>query len=468
MKDLHSSIQTWIRKKDYQSFDCFLIQQMGYTLDGKSDMDTRQKAYKVFCEKTSPVKLASVPTVKRWFGIGGYTVPGREVVFAVCFALGLDEKKTETFLIEGLREPSFQINDYLEIIYLYGFERGLTQKECDDMAAEYESRLDIDISYCRTHSTHELRKQYQVKKDLPRNEFLAWMVENAKFFKGYSQTVLDYFLHYKKLILDSMKEDAEIVLQTLLEETEFSQWKRRRFIREMNLETIRRFVYSKKKIDAELRTNILEMAQLVYSENEPNSSFIRELFSFNYGTLANTVKERSLFRMTEKRMSDLLGVAVQRERQMRSLLGIHTLQKMEGDAPCPETIRSLMAELDSGSDIPENISAAQAGEWLKNYQKKQKRRCLLIQRGDILPMVIYMVQRDYMKKISYDTDKYNADEVMKYFEEVANATLSTCNMALLNREFELDTLFYLCFQESEMYQLADVLDVLENERQHVK
>lgn len=65
-------------------------------------------------------------------------------------------------------------------------------------------------------------------------------------------------------------------------------------------------------------------------------------------------------------------------------------------------------------------------------------------------------------------DKYNAEEVIKYFEEVANATLSTCDMAPLNREYELDTLFYLCFQKTEMYSLADVLDILESERQLAK
>lgn len=468
MKDLQSSIQEWITKKGHRSFDCFLIQQMGYTLEGKDDTGTRQRAYREFCEKISHLNLASTPTMKRWFGIGGYAVPDRETVFSICFALELDEKQTEKFLVEGLKEPSFQINDYMEIIYLYGLERGLTQEECDDMAAEYEGRLDIDISFCRTHSTHELRKQYQVKKDLPRDEFLAWMVDNAKFFKGYSQTVLDYFSRYKKLILDSMKEDAEIVLQTLLEETEYFQWKRRRFIRETNLETIRRYIYSKKKIDAGLRENILEMAQIVYSETQPNTLLIRELFSFNYKVLSDIVKERNLFRMTEKRMSDLLGMAVQRERQMRSLFGVQALGKMDGEAPCPESICNLMTELGVDSNMMKTISVSQAGEWLKNYLKKQKRRCLLLQRGDILPMVIYMIQRDYMKKLSYDMDKYNAEEVMKYFEEVANATLSTCDMAPLNREYELDTLFYLCFQKSEMYSLADVLDVLENETQLAK
>ena len=464
MKDLQSSIQKWIMQKEYRSFDCFLINQMGYTIENKDDMETRKKAYREFCEKISPLNPASVPTMRRWFGIGGYSVPDRESVFAICFALGLDEKQTERFLVEGLKEPSFQINDYMEIIYLYGLEQGLTQKECDDMAAEYESRLDIDISFCRTHSTHELKKQYQVKKDLPPDEFLVWMIENAKYFKGYSQTVLDYFSRYKKLILDSMREDAEIVLQMLLEETEYFQWKRRRFIHKTNLETIRRYIYSKKEIDDGLRTSILEMAQVVYSEHRPNSLFIRELFSFNYEVLFNIVKERKLFRMTEKRMSDLLGIAVQRERQMKSLFGIQALEKMDGDALCPETIQSLISELDSSSGISPKISAARAGEWLKDYLKKQKRRCLLLQRGDILPMVIYMVQRDYLKNISYDMDKYNAIEAISYFEEVANATLSTCDMAPLNREYELDALFYLCFQETEMYSLADVLDIFENER----
>lgn len=461
MRDLQDSMKSWMEERDYQSFDCFLIRQMGYRLQDRVDMDTRRSAYHTFLSKISKPHPASAPTMKRWFGLGGFSVPGRETVFAICFSLGLDEKQTGIFLTEGLREPSFQINDYLEIIYLYGLEHGLSQEECDDLAREYESGLDIGVPFCRTHSTHELQKQYQSKKNLPKKEFLSWMVENAKFFKGYSQTVLDYFLRYKKLISESMREDAQIVLRTLLEETEYAAWKRRRFIRETNLETIRRFVYSKKTIDENLRENILEMARMSYSGEQPNALFIREMFSFRYEELPVFVKERGLFRMTEKRMSDLLSSALHRERYMRSVIGIHSLEKLRDEARCPGEVRRLLTELDADAAAFEQMSVGKAREWLTRYQKKQRRRCLLIQRGDILPLVVYMVQRNYMKEISYDMGRYSAEQAIRYFEEVANATLSACNMAPLHKGYESDALFYLCFQKTEMYFLADVLDMLE-------
>ncbi len=124
----------------------------------------------------------------------------------------------------------------------------------------------------------------------------------------------------------------------------------------------------------------------------------------------------------------------------------------------------MIREFDQDPGIPEQVSVSWAHKWLQQFQKKQKRRCLLLQRGDILPMVIYMVQKDYLKNISSDIRQYNREEAVRYFEEVANATLLSCNMALLNQEYDTDSLFYLCFQENDMYSLADVLDEIERQK----
>lgn len=448
--------------KRYQGFDCFLIRKMGYNLPDEEEASVRREAYRSFLAKTGHRELVSVPTMKRWFGIGGYAVPGREMLFSICFALGLNVAETEEFLLEGLKEPSFQINDYHEIIYLYGFEHSLSQEECEEMIAEYEEALDPGVSFDQTHSTHELRQQYQTSRRLPRKEFLAWMKENIHYFKGYSKTVLDYFQRYKRLILESVKEEAAKYLENLLEDTEYNSWKRRRFIRKTNLESIRRFIYSKKKIAPELRTSILELAQAAYSQSDPNSLLIRELFSMDYDALSVHAGDRRIHRMTEKRMSDLLGTAIQREKQMRAVGAAAKLEKRDPGEVCPEWIRLLIAELKGTGEEEGSMTAGQAYQWLRSYKKSQKRRCLMIQRGDLLPMIMYMTQEEYLKDISYDLDRYHAKEVQKRFEEIANATLLSCNMALLNKEYDLDSLFYLCFQESEMYSLVDVLDEIRN------
>ena len=206
------------------------------------------------------------------------------------------------------------------------------------------------------------------------------------------------------------------------------------------------------------------MAQIVYSENDPNSLFIRELFSLDYDTMLANADSHKVLRMTEKRMSDLLGMAVQREKQMRAVGAASHLEKKKPEEKCPDWIRLLVRELgNDGEGGP--MTAGQAYKWLQHYKKAQERRCLLIQRGDLLPMIMYMTQKDYLKRNSYDMDGYNAAEVVKSFEEVANATLSGCNMALLNKEYDLDSLFYLCIQKSEMYSLSDVLDEIRIQQQ---
>jgi len=465
-KELEQGISEWISNRSYQGFDVFIINKMGVKMEQLDDSDVRWHAYKIFLDKIGDANVASVPTMKRWFGIGGLAIPTREMLFSICFALGLDAKEAEEYLLKGLHEPSFQINDYLETIYLYGLENGLSQAECDEMAAEYEKKMENALPICHTRTTQELMSQYQTKKDLSKDEFLLWMNDNARYFKGYSKTVLDYLLRYKKLVIGTVREDAQIILTTLLEDTEFYAWKRRRMIRETNLKSIRRFIYSKKTIQEDLRKNILELAQIVYSDQELNSLFVRELFSFDYKILNKSIRSQFMVQMTEKRLSDLLGTAIQRERQIRAVQGCRALEGMDETSSCPEWIRTLIGELKE-AELPEEFSVIEAKGWLTDYQRIQKRRCLLVQRGDILPMVCHMAQKDYLKKIAYNMEQYDVLEAYRCFEEVANATLSACNMALLNNEYELDSLFSLCFQKSEMYTIYDVLDELRKQQSMV-
>ena len=48
----------------------------------------------------------------------------------------------------------------------------------------------------------------------------------------------------------------------------------------------------------------------------------------------------------------------------------------------------------------------------------------------------------------------------KRIEQFANAALTACNMAPIDRTYELDTALLTCFQPEEMYGYPDVLEVL--------
>jgi len=91
-------------------------------------------------------------------------------------------------------------------------------------------------------------------------------------------------------------------------------------------------------------------------------------------------------------------------------------------------------------------------------KKEQKRRCVVIQRSDILPLLLHASQYDYRKK--YKDKQYNAQEAKKYFVEFANTVLAVCSMTPINSLYELDTALLACFQPEEMYGYPDILEAL--------
>ena len=106
-------------------------------------------------------------------------------------------------------------------------------------------------------------------------------------------------------------------------------------------------------------------------------------------------------------------------------------------------------------------TVGEALERLYHEKKEQKRRCIVIQRSDLLPLILHAAQFCYRMET---TDKrYDAKEARTYFEQFANAALTACNMAPIDRTYELDTALLTCFQPEEMYGYPDVLEVLGKE-----
>ena len=218
-------IQEKIKKRNFIRFDTFIAGKMGYMLTKNEETDERRKlALKEFRKRTGRKNIATMPTIRRWFGINGYTKPSRDAVYEMCFAMGLNKEETEEYLIKGLGQPAFQVNDYREMIFLYGLENGIDYDTCILMMQKFETRLDIGFSTIKTHSTRELIKQYELRKNTDADSFLMWMCDNAEWFKGYSQTVLDYLLIYKHRVIDGIRRDEEKQMNMLLSETGYYRW----------------------------------------------------------------------------------------------------------------------------------------------------------------------------------------------------------------------------------------------------
>jgi hypothetical protein len=166
----------------------------------------------------------------------------------------------------------------------------------------------------------------------------------------------------------------------------------------------------------------------------------------------------SIRRMTGKHLSDLFNIPLQQERAIRLAQAGRALESMSDDKPCPEWIQLLGERYSKGRLQFRTIKEAR--DWVDEYAKEHRRRCLMVQRGDILPMILYVAQQDYIKSIGNQMEQYKASDARKAFEDLANSTLGACKMADLSEDYEIDVALLACFQKDEMHTYSDVLDVV--------
>lgn len=456
------------KRHAFLRFDSFIMEKMGYTYGGDEGAEKlRHQAFREFRQRTGRQDFASMPTMRRWFGMNGkYRRPSREHVYEMCFAMKLDREETEEYLTRGLGEPSFQINDYQELIFLYGIENKRTFEECIRMAQRFEKNLDVDYTTSKTHSTRELQKQFEINKHMESNDFLLWMIDRAEWFKGYSQTALTYLETYKNNIIKGIREEEKKRLNDLLREAGYEKWcsEREDIVHPNTRESIEKFV---KNYDSSFFYNvsesmgniIMELAKDVYSDKFTNIRLLSEVFApGETENEENEVIERipndSVKTMSEKYLSDLFHMPEHRELSIRIAQARRKLSELSEDEPCPEWGKTLIADI-----VPEPLhveTVAEGKQILDKAYQDNGRRCLTVQRGDLLPLIHTAAQQQYFKEHAGD---YQKDIAKKMFCEMANTTLNACNMMELSEEYELDTILLACYADKEMYSFNDVLSV---------
>ena len=224
---------------------------------------------------------ASFPTIRRWFGIRSVAVPAREQIFRIAFSLGCNVEQTNQYLVEGASQPSFQINDYTEMIAMYALENGWNWEKYQKIVEEYEGGLDDGTEILHQTNTQWLMQQFEYVKTLDEEQFMYWMWKQSGLFKGYSKTAQEFLTKYRQLVLEGMRNDAKNNLNFLLAESGFQTWKKRHFYRSSanELEQIKKYIRSNERsknpdISEHLAKNILELAKMAYSETGQNLSLI--------------------------------------------------------------------------------------------------------------------------------------------------------------------------------------------------
>lgn len=464
MKKINSLRVYWEKvqeERKFQDFDIFLVGKMLGVEAKNYTEEERREAYHIFRQKTNHYGFASLPTMKRWFGIGGIAKPKRVVIFEMAIIMGMSEEELQEYLSQGLREHFVQINDYQEMIFFYALMHHMSIDNCYEMMEKYESKLDCAIEILHTYSTMELAKQFQVKKDLTLDEFMCWMTENAGIFKGYSNTTLNYLIKYRRIILREVRNDMKGVLWEQLSQTNYEAWKKRPLRKMLEEgEMIRKFIYYNKNISDSQRKELLKLVQCVYFEDETNVRLLAAVYSIQHSKwkIKKADEKSVLHRMTEKRLSDLLNISVQKERELRLAQAERELSRMEkGEDPCPTKLQELIKGYNEEAKVD---CIDEARKWVQEARSEQGRRCVQVARGDLLPLVLHVAQHRYLESIQGNMESYDWKKAQAEFIELADQTMVACNMAKISTQWELDSILLACFQPDDLFSYADALEII--------
>ena len=457
-----AALQQVYRENHFLRFDEFIVCKFCDVLVGSNiTEEMRKTAFGQFQKRTDQADIASAVTMRRWFGLSGYAKPNRMHIYEMSFALHLDKEETGEYLTRGIGEPSFQISDYHEIIYLYGIENQLSFEKCQQMIHLFEKNLMVNQRLSTTRSTEQLWQKYEEQKELSVSEFLLFMADNTMYFKGYSNTALSYLLTYRDQVLKYIRKDAARQLEQRLSETDYEAWRKRQWLIEKKdpYRMIQKYLksHSGSGLSEDMIENIRELSKITYSTLSNNSLVRSELFC-DQPKGKTKVTGSDVHSMTMKHLSDLLNVANQKEIAVKVIAAMGQLEALPAEESCPAEVKELLKKLMKKDEI--DWKCGEAGEWLVAYDKEHKRRQLVVQRSDLLPFVLYVSQQRYIEQVEERGEMYDAAKARRMFRQAADDVLTACNMAPISEERELDAVLLTCYQEEEMYGYTDVLETL--------
>ena len=471
-----------LKKKKFPSFDSFIIEKMmGEPIQQEEiPIDVRTEACHRLSKKLGKKysEIAAFQTIQKWFGIHGYAMPGREVIFKLCFALGLSEKEVSDYLMRGICEPDFRMNDYIEVIFLYCFHHGMDYSAALDMVEEFERETPVETVLHHCNNTIALGDEFYANCDMNYETFLSWMMKNADEFKGYSMTSLEYFKELKSEILHEIREDAVCTLEDVLKETDFFTWEKKRKLRPKDRKKniyryIRTAVKRNKNCLSDVQAeHISELVKIAYMDVDSNAKLLVQLYDVILQRTEDQdyVKKRKSGKsgtvldinfMNDKHLSDLLNVMIHKDREIHLKILSRHLQEFGMEERCPEELRGYLQMY--GCPEEESVTVKSALVWLDNMWKKQGRRCIYIQRNDLLPLIQIVSLKRYIKKIGSFGD-YVAVEALNEFIYQANSILAACCMEPLNPDqYKMDAILCCCYQEEEYYFFSEILEILMGE-----
>lgn len=462
--DLKKQLLGLINESGHVSFCDFIVSKMlDVSTEQKFTKDDKRVAYHIFIEKIKDEYPASIPTMKRWFGVLEFSKPKREHILKIGFALNLTVSEVNEYLLVGNQEPELQVNDYREWVYMYGYENHKTYEECEKMISAFSHQLNLQHKLQQRSNTNNLKRYFDEIKNVDETMYVSWMIDHAELFKGYSATALHYFEKYKHQVFLCVKKDANNQLNELLAQTDYYTWKKTQVLStKSEHDKILQFVKQARRRKTrrypdEVMDGIVELSRIAYLEKESD----RFLLSVVYAPEVNAAKQYSfkkqpLYNMTIKHLSDLMNIARHKNCELQLLLIQVALEHYNPEDLCPKEIVNF--GLEQFQQSWEQSCVKDVLDWVLYKQKEGKRRQIVVSREDLLPLILYVSQHKYTEFCEQDNSEYNQKIAKQQFIDAANAVLNACCMTQINEEYLLDHLMMLCFQENEMYSYSDILE----------
>lgn len=415
-------------------------------------------AYKNCYHVIRHTKVVSRNTLRKWFGIEESILPKREQIIRLAFAAQFTVEELQEYLQEGILAPGIQINDYREVIFMYGLEHRCSYQDCLDMITLFERYVNQDTVILQRTHTEQLRELYQASHSLEPEAFLVWMCDHAQYFKGYSRVALKHFVELKTEIVEYVREDAEEELKGQLRELGYYEWARKKKLKEDDKGNIQEYIHniSRRKNSAMYvgqKKEISDLIRIAYMKKQTNRYFVRSIYN-QTGMNANKSQKY------EKILSQLLRTAEHKEKEIKLSWAYSCLGGIEDKkASCPQWLCAMMTHY----GFPARQTVEEMEVELKKRLEDQRQCCHLVRREDLLLMLHYIAYLHYERKIKKRIYEYNQQEAKNEFIKYANKILSECQMAEMNAGYYMDYILLSSYTETGMNLFWDLIEEWEEE-----
>ncbi len=137
--------------------------------------------------KETGAEISSLTTIKNWLKKAPPTnnQAGRENVYKLCFALGMNAKETKEFFLKAYLERPFNYKNICEATYFFCLNKGFTYSNAERIIKKIEAEPSVKNEDAETITE---RIGYDISLIATEEDFIKYIVNNRSGFEVQNQT----------------------------------------------------------------------------------------------------------------------------------------------------------------------------------------------------------------------------------------------------------------------------------------